>query len=315
VGLSNKRKDGVVLGRWQVVVTIILAVTAFFGGKYFGSHESYEQLEHWRTEAQYWQKQSQQAQRALEYSMEPKCDLEFVHGSTSRSTSPYFLLTNHGPGPLDNVWLKETVFLLDKEGVHECSNFPHFEYKRYNGSASSMGSLDIGGERRIEVDNCLLRAVEILFQKYSGTLVSRFRLTGSALASPEFRRDFFFVFDEKALEWGVPTYVVPHEHVGGSDLVDSVTTYVNDGPESLIELISIQDFHEFFKNPPGTFYKTKDGRFLPYDSTTHVPSGTPLVPRVRLVESVGSGSLKLGWRCDDEVGPIFLNFVSQPGIW
>ena len=313
--MSEKRKDKTIFGRWQVVITIVLAATSLFIGHYWGSRESDEQLEHWRTQAKYWQTQSGQAQRALEYSMEPKCDLEFVPGSISRSTSPYFLLTNHGPGRLDNVWLKETVFLLDKEGAHECPNFPHFEYKRYNGSASSMGSLDLGGERRIEVHKCLLKAAEMLFQKFSGTLVSRFRLTGNALASPEFRRDLFFVLDEKTSEWGVPTYRPPHEHVGGSDLVDSVVTYLNEGPQSLIELVSIQDFHEFFRNPPQTFYKTKDGGFLPYDGTTHVPSGTPLVPRARLFESVGSGSLKLGWRCDGEVTPIYLNSVSQPGIW
>jgi len=257
---SSKAESRVILERWIVVVGLIAGVLVpiitFFAGSYFESQECKKQTK-------YLERQLKHAETALEYSMEPKCDLEFVPGSTLRSTSPYFLLTNHGPGRLDNVWLRETVFLLDKEGVHECPNFPHFEYKRYNGSASSMGSLDIGGEKRIDVDNCLLRAVEFLFQKYSGTLVSRFRLTGSALASPEFRRDFFFVFDEKASEWGLPTYVVPHEHVGGSDLVDSVTTYVNHGPGRLIEFVSIQDFHEFFKNPPQTFYKTKDGRFLP----------------------------------------------------
>lgn len=313
--MSNKGRSEVILGRWQVVVTIILTLGAFLGGRYFGSHESDEQLEHWRTQAQYWEAQSQQAQRTLEYSMEPKCDLEFVPGSTLRSIPPYFLLVNHGPGRLDSVWLRETVFLLDEEGVHECRDFPHFEYVRYKGSTSSMGSLDIGAEKRIDMDNCLLGAVKLLFKKFPGTLVSRFRLTGCAPASPEFRRDFFFVFHEKGSDWGLPVYLLPQEHVGGSHLVDSVTSYVNYGPESLIEFFSTQDFHDFFKNAPQIFYKTKDGRFLPYDSTTHIPPGTALISRTRLVEAVGTGSLKLVWSCDGEVGPIFSRPASQPGAW
>jgi hypothetical protein len=313
---QTERKDALpILGRYSVIVAIVaflvtatLTLAGFALHWYLQSRESASQVKQLR-------QQLEQSKKVFEYSTNPKCDLEFKPGSSIRSTSPYFLLTNHGPGRLDNVWLKETVFLLDNDGVHECRDFPHFEYKLYDGSASSMGSLDVDEKRRIDLELCLLKAHELLIHKYPGKLVSRFRLTGSALASPEFRKDFFFIFDEKTAQRGLPAYLPPHEYVGGKDLVDRVTTYTNHGPESMILFVSIQDFAEFFKNPGETFYRTEDGRFLPYDSTTRVPPGTPLITIPRALDLTGDTSVKVVWSCDGKVGPMFRYFVSRPGIW
>ena len=305
----------VILGRWTVVVALIAGVLlptiTFFAGSYFKSQECKRQTE-------YLKQQINQARMALEYSTEPKCDLEFVKGSAIRSTAPYFLLTNHGPGQLDGVWLKETLFFMDTGGVHECPDLPHFEYKLYCGSSTSMGSLDVGPQKKIDTDPCMVKAFSLFFSKFSGNLVSRFRLTGSSLASPEFKKDFFFVIDCETLRYVAPVYVTPDEYAGGKYLVDSITAYINHGPKSLIQLISIQDFCEFYKNPPETFYKEK-GDFFPYYDTTKIPAGTPLVSMSlsfdRGFEVVGKNSVRLAWRCDETVATIIRTFVSQPGAW
>lgn len=306
----------VILGRWTVVVALIagvlLPIITFFAGSYFKSQECKRQTE-------YLKQQVNQAKIALEYSTEPKCDLEFVKGSTIRSTAPYFLLTNHGPSQLDDVWLKENLFFVDTGGVHECPDLPHFEYKLYCGSSTSMGSLDVPQQKKIDTDPCLGKAFYLFFSKFSGKLVSRFRLTGSSLASPEFKKDFFFIIDCETLQYVAPVYVTPDEYPGGKNLVDSITAYISHGPRSSILLVSIQDFCQFYKNPPETFYKTKEGKFLPYYNITKVPAGTPIVWMPHTsdhgFEVVGNNSVKLAWRCDETVSTIIRYFVSQPGVW
>jgi hypothetical protein len=302
---KKKEKQQPYLWKWQHLLVVFLALAT--------------NLITWYVTKQTLKPQLEQSKREFDYSTEPKCDLEFVKGSTIRSTAPYFFLTNHGPSQLDDVWLKETLFLVDTGGVHECPDLPHFEYKLYCGSSTSMGSLDTGQHKKIDTDPCLSEAFYLLFSKFSGKLVSRFRLTGSSLASPEFKKDFFFIIDYETLQYVAPVYVMPDEYVGGKNLIDSVTAYINHGPRSSIELVSIQDFCEFYKNPPETFYKTKEGKFLPCYDTMKIPAGTPIVwiPHTDALgfEVVGKNSVKLAWKCDETVGTGFLPFVSQPGVW
>lgn len=272
----------------------------------------------WLVSNQISKPQLELSKRQLEYSTEPKCDLEFVKGSSIRSTAPYFLLTNHGPSELDDVWLKENLFFVDTGGVHECPDLPHFEYKLYCGSTTSMGFLDVDRQKKIDTDPCLGKAFYLFFSKFSGKLVSRFRLTGSSLVSPEFKKDFFFIIDCETLQYVAPVYVTPDEYAGGKNLVDSITAYIGHGPRSSILLVSIQDFCDFYKNPPNTFYKTKEGKYLPYYDGTKIPPGTPLVWMPRTsdpgFEAVGNNSVRLAWRCDETVATIIRSFVCQPGV-
>ena len=276
------------------MLMVVCSIMIFFGGIFFESQRSKKELHHAKTE--------------LEYSTAPKCALVFVSGSMIRSTPPYFLLTNYSPGRLDSVWLKETVFLLDTGGVHECPDLPHFEYILYCGSGTSMGSLDLGAEKRIDIDSCWRQAFDLFFKKYSGKLLSRFRLTGSALASPEFRRDFFFIIDRKHFEY--PKYLEPDGYIGGMDLMDSVIVYTHHGPRSEI----LYCFGEFFKNPPEFFYVTKDEKYIPGDRTD-LPPGTPRVLLMHFSEAGGHNSIKLTWSCDEVVGPVSQHFTSPPGVW
>lgn len=302
---KKKEKQQAYLWKWQHLLPVFCALLGIFIGWFLSKQISKPQL--------------QQSKRELEYSTEPKCDLESVKGSTIRSTAPYFLLTNHGPSQLDDVWLKENLFFVDTGGVHECPDLPHFEYKLYCGSSSSMGFLDVGQQKKIDTDPCLGKVFYLFFSKFSGKLVSRYRLEGSAPASPEYKRDFFFIIDCETLQYVAPVYLMPDEYVGGKNLIDSISAYMNHGPRSLIQLVSIQDFCEFYKNPPETFYKTKEGRYLPYYDATKIPSGTPLVWKMHTsnpgIDIAGGGSVKLAWRCDETFATVFRCFVSQPGIW
>ena len=264
------------------------------------------ELAQFKTQIELMERELQQAKTALEYSSEPKCALEFVPGIGLRSESPYFSLTNHGPGCLENVWLKETVFLVDTGGVHECLNLPHFEYILYCGSSRSMGSLEIGQEKIIRLDPCSDEALDLLFKKFPGKLVSRFRLAGSSLASPEFLRDFFFVIESNTLEY--TKYLRPDEFTGGRQLVDSVNAYTHHGPKSTI----LYCFDDFFRDPPEHFYVTDQGKFVPWDGR-ELPPGTPVVSRGLPQEAVGSGSVKVVWSCDEVVGPIFRHVGCQSG--
>jgi len=296
ISSNGDGKHQVYLWKFQVLLPTLCVLIGIFVGWFVTWRISKNQIEQAKTE--------------FEYSSVPKCALVFVSGSMIRSTPPFFLLKNQGPIRLDNVWLKETVFLIDTAGVHECPDLPHFEYILYCGSGTSMGSLDLGAEKRIDIDSCWRQAFDLFFKKYSGKLLSRFRLTGSALASPEFRRDFFFIVDRKHFEY--PKYLEPEEYIGGKDLLDSVIAYTHHGPRSEI----LYCFGEFFKNPPEFFYVTKDGKYIPWDGKG-LPPGTPLVmqfPRGS-IEAVGRNSIKLTWSCDEVVGPVVGFFTSQPGVW
>jgi hypothetical protein len=294
ISSNGDGKDQIYLWKFQVLLPILVGLICFLAGSYITWRISETQVEH--------------AKKELEYSSVPKCTLVFVSGSMIRSTPPYFLLTNYGPGRLDSVWLKETVFLLDTGGVHECPDLPHFEYILYCGSGTSMGLLDLGAEKRIDMDSCWQQAFDLFFKKFSGKVLSRFRLTGRALASPEFRRDFFFIIDRKKFEY--PKYLEPDEYVGGMDLMDSVIAYTHHGPRSEI----LYCFGEFFKNPPEFFYVTKDGKYIPGDKTD-LPPGTPRVLQMHFSETVGHNSIKLTWSCDEVVGPVSQHFTSPPGVW
>lgn len=303
---SGKAEPRVILGRWNVVVTIILAVGAFLGGLYFESQECKKQTE-------YLKQQLMHSESALEYSKEPKCALKPMPGGMIRSVLPHFLLTNYGPGCLDDVWLKEAVFLVNSEGVHECPDLPHFEYVLYCGSPTSMGSLDVGEQKRIDVDPCWTQAFDLFSQKFPGQLVSRFRLTGTALATPEFRKDFFFIIDDKRL-----TYIIPDEYIGGKDLVDTVIAYTYHGPKSHILWFSVHDFYDFFKNPSEFFYKSEEGRYISSE-WGNIPAGAPFVwpmhPSLHNIEATGEASVKKAWSCDEKVGPIFRIFITQSNAW
>lgn len=290
---SNKanKKPGVYLGKWQVLVTLICTLIGVGFGWYLHRTTS--------------EKERQDARIALEYSSAPKCALTFVPESKLRSIASYFLLKNQGPGTLEEVWLKETVYLLENDSVHECVDLPHFEYKLYCGSNASMGSLSMDDTIRINVDPCLGKAFDIFFKKFSGNLVSRFRLKGSALASPEFRKDFFFIIDRQNLQ-----YIKHDEYIGGKELVDRVIAYNHYGPKSVIRY----RFDDFFKNPPNLFYVSEDGKYMPWDGRD-LPSGTPMVQEFDFEEVVGSGTIKVVWSCDEVVGPVFRDFSSQPGVW
>jgi hypothetical protein len=192
---KKKEKQQAYLWKWQHLLPVFYTLLGIFIGWFLSNQISKTQIE--------------QSKRELEYSTEPKCDLEFVKGSTIRSTAPYFLLTNHGPGQLDDVWLKEALFFVDTGGVHECPDLPHFEYMLYCGSSTSMGSLDVGPQKKIDTDPCLGRAFYLFFSKFSGELVSRFRLEGSARASPEYKKDFFFIVDCETLQYVAPYMLHP----------------------------------------------------------------------------------------------------------
>jgi hypothetical protein len=224
---------------------------------------------------------------------------------------PHFLLTNHGPGRLDDVWLKETVFLVDSEGIHECSDVPHFEYIYYRGSISSMDSLGEGEQKKIRLDPCWRQGFDLFSKKFPGTLLSRFRLTGVSLSSPEFQKDFFFIIDR-----GHAEFISADEYVGGKDLMYSVIAYTMRGPKSIIRWVSINDFHDFFKNPPQFFHQTEDGKYTPWYGSDLPPVAImPIYFSRHTIIPPESGSVKLIWECKDEVGPAAVTFMSQPGVW
>lgn len=295
----------VILGRWNIIVTIVLALLSFFGGRYFESRESKKQIEQL-------QQQLKHAERVLEYSSEPHCALTFVSASPIDTIHPHFLLRNLGPGRLDDVWLRETVFLVDSEGVHECLDLPHFEYIYYCGSFASMGSLNVGEQKRIDLLPCWDRPFALFFRKFRGRLVSRFRLTGTALAFPEFRKDFFFVIDRNGYE-----YISPEEFVEGKSLQDSVTAYIHHGPKSIIRWVSFADFHDFFKNPPKFFYQPDGKKYVPWDGPGLPPVSPATIPiyfsRYSVLPSEG-GSVKLIWDCDSD-GIIAAMSSCQSGVW
>lgn len=287
----SNEKPGVYLERWQVLILLISWLISLGLTLYLT----------WTTS----EKERKDAKTTLAYSSVPKCALTYVPGSRLRSVTPHFLLKNQGPGGLEEVWLRETVYLLEKDSVHECADLPHFEYKLYCGSSASMGSLSVEDTIRINLDPCLGKAFDIFFKKFSGNLVSRFRLTGSALASPEFRKDFFFVIDRENLQ-----YVKPDEYTGGKELIDRVIAYNHYGPKSVI----CYRFYDFYKNPPKEFYISEDGKPRPWDGRD-LPSGTSFVLEFDFDEAVGSGTIKVVWSCDEVVGPRFRHFSSQPGVW
>jgi len=291
-GNNKKPESSIFLWKWQVLLPLVCGLI----GIVFGSYIT------WRI----FRAKLDRAKIEFEYSTEPKCDLTFVSGSTIRSTSPYFLFKNQGPGILADYWFKETIFLLDTVGVHECIDLPHFEYLLYCGSSTSMGSLFVNAEKRIDIDPCWKKVFEIFFKKFKGKLISRFRLTGSALASPEFLKDFYFIIEYE--KFAFLKYITPEEYTGGKELVDSVIAYTQHGPKSIIEYC----FNEFFKNPPESFYPTEDGRYIPIREKP--PPGTPCVLRPIYSESVGSGCTRMVWRCDDVICKCFRDTNCEPGV-
>ena len=295
----------VILGRWNIIVTIVLVVLSFLGGRYFESQESKKQIEQL-------QQQLKQEERVLEYSSEPRCALTFVSTSPIDTIHPHFLIKNLGPGQIDDVWLRETVFLVDSEGVHECLDLPHFEYIYYCGSFTSMGSLGAGEQKKIYLSPCWDRPFILFSRKFKGRLVSRFRLTGTALASPEFRKDFFFVIDRNGYE-----YISPEEFVEGKSLQDSVTSYIHNGPKSIIRWVSFADFRDFFKNPPRYFYQPDGKKYAPWDGPGLPPVSPATIPmyfsRYSVLPSAG-GSVKLIWDCDSD-GIIATMSSCESGVW
>lgn|GEM_PF-2494011 len=262
---SPKNGDGkakVYLEKWQVVLAFgvfLLMLVGLIVSFFVPKGISEKQLEHYKTQ--------------FEYSTGPNCALQFVPARMKGSTKAHFLLRNHGPGRLDDVWLKETVFLVDSGGVHECLDLPHFEYFYYCGHIASMGSLYVGKPRRIDLPPCWTRPIDLFFRKFSGNLVSRFRLTGTALASPEFRKDFFFVIDRSRFE-----YVSPDEYIGGKELVESAIAYVGRGPRSIIRWVSFGDFHDFFRNPPKFFYQPDGRNYVPWNGPGLPPISPATIP-------------------------------------
>ncbi|MCJ7577875.1 MAG: hypothetical protein MUO91_05440 [candidate division Zixibacteria bacterium] len=297
-GNNRNIEDRVFFKKWSVVLPLVFSIITFLAGWFLGSQQSKRQLEHSKTQ--------------LEYSTAPNCALQFVPAGMEESTKPHFLLRNLGPGRLDDVWLKETVFLADTEGVHECLDLPHFEYIYYCGSTVVMDSLEVGELKRIDLSPCWWRSFDLFSKKFSGKLVSRFRLTGSALASPEFRKDFFFVIERKSYE-----YITPEEYIGGKELVDSVILYTHRGPRSIIRFVSFFDFQDFFKNPPKFFYQKGNGKYIPWDGPDLPPVSPAVMPiyfsRYTVLPQKG-GSVKLIWDCD-ALGPIAEMFECRPGVW
>jgi len=259
-----ENKSGIFLKKWEVVILLITWIISLCVTIYLTK----------RT-----------AQKQLEYTVQPSCSLVFERVWNSKCDSSYFLLKNQGPGKLDEVWFKETVFLVDTQGVHECPDLPHFEYFYFHGSPRSMGSLDPGVEKKIYLSPCWGVAFGLLLRKYPGEFVSRFTLTGTSTATPEYRKDYFFVIDVMHCD-----YITPEEKVGGKELVEKVIKYKEVGPKSVIQWV--QFANGFFKNPPKWWYKSGGVAYLffPFSPYSYLPSK--------------GGSGKLGWECKEDTFPI-----------
>jgi len=265
---ESTNRSGIFLKKWEVVILLITWIISVCVTIYLTR---------------------QTAQKQLEYTVQPSCSLVFERVWNAKCDSSYFLLKNQGPSKLDEVWFKEKVFLVDTQGVHECPDLPHFEYFYFHGSPRSMGSLEPDAEKKIYLSPCWRLAYSLFLTKFPGVLVSRFTLNGSSSASPEFRKDYFYVIDAVHCN-----YMTPEEHVGGKDLVDNVIKYAEAGPKSVIYWVGFAN--DFFKNPPKWWYLQNElsggvaTTFFPFSPYSYLPSK--------------GGSVKFGWECEEDTFPI-----------
>ncbi|KPL04476.1 MAG: hypothetical protein AMJ90_00590 [candidate division Zixibacteria bacterium SM23_73_2] len=285
---KENKKSGIVFGKWQVVILLVISAISIYVG----------------TKIQQWSTQKQ-----LEYTVKPSCIFRFRGALKSGCDSLTFMLKNQGPGELDNIWFRELVFLVDSEGVHECPDLPHFEYRYYKGNPRSMGSLESGIEKEVIITSCWSIAFGFLLSKYQGELISRFRLTGSSYAVPEYKKDFFFVIDTRHC-----SYILPDDFVGGNKLVEQVRKYVETGPRSEIHWVGLID--GFLKNPKRWWYQREDGDYIPWGDTCCPPYELTRGKAIRFfplseVEFLPAegGYVKFGWDCEEDTVP----FVSMFG--
>jgi hypothetical protein len=244
------------------------------------------------------------AEKQLEYGIRPSVSLIFEPGKEFDCVSSYFLLKNNGPGKLDRVWFVEMIFLVDRDSVFECPDLPHFEYYHFKESPRSMGMLEAGAEKQIPLTPCWKKAFGLFLQKYNGKLVSRFTLTGTALASPEFKAEFFFVIDPMHCD-----FIQAENDVGGKKLVATVKKYVASGPPSVIRWICIDGpCVGFFKNPPNWWYKSLDNKYTPWYGPGLPPyelsRGEAIKVQFFSPYVIQSSYAKFDWTCDSEVGPM-----------
>jgi hypothetical protein len=246
------------------------------------------------------------AQKQLEYGVKPSFSLSFEPGKGFNCESSYFLLKNHGPGRLDRVWFVETVFLVEPDSVHECPDLPHFEYYHFKGSPRFMGVLEAGAEKQIPLTPCWKKAFGLFSQKYAGKLVSLFTLTGTALASPEFKAEFFFVIDPMHCD-----FIQAENYTGGKKLIEIVEKYLSAGPASVIRWVCFEGpCVGFYKNPPKWWYMTSDSAYVPWYGPdlppyerSHGHAIQPIFFSPYFFFLNGSGYAKFTWSCDSELGP------------
>jgi hypothetical protein len=278
------------LWKWSVVVALIIGVLTLIG-IYIINPECY---------------QKKIAQKQLEYGVKPSVSLSFEPGKEFDCESSYFLLKNQGPGRIERVWLVESVFLVESDSVHECPDLPHFEYYHFEGSLRSMGVLEAGDKKQIHLAPCWRKAMDLFFQKYSGKLVSRFTLTGNALAKPDFNVEFFFVIDPLHCD-----YISADNYIGGEKLIKAVKAYISSGPRSIIRWIYFKGpAYGFFKNPPKLWYTTPDSDYIPWYGRGLPPYELSRGMAVRsfffdpyLFFPNKDSFAKFTWSCDSVVGP------------
>jgi hypothetical protein len=275
------------LWKWSVVVTLVIGVLTLIG-IYIVNPECY---------------QKKIAKTQLEYEIQPSVSLSFEPGKGFNCESSYFLLKNHGPGRLDRVWFVETVFLVEPDSVHECPDLPHFEYYHFKGSPRSMGVLEAGAEKQIPLTPCWKKAFGLFLQKYNGKLVSRFTLTGTALASPEFKAEFFFVIDPMHCD-----FIKAENDIGGKKLIETVKNYVAAGPTSVIRWVCFDSpCVGFYKNPPKWWYKSLDNKYTPWYGPGLPPyelsRGEAIKMEFFSPYVILSSYAKFAWSCDSVVGP------------